>query len=123
MSTTPDLGLPFLAASQSQPEVTHNELIVMLQAMLNGVIQVGLNTPPGSPTEGDGYVTGSAPTGLWASWPNRVAIYIEGEWRFIPGRNSAGTIITMGARQEGMRVYDRNTNAMQVWTGAAWAAL
>lgn len=120
MSTSPDLGIPFVAAQQEQPEITHNEAIVMLQAMQVGVIQVGLNTPPGSPTDGDSYVIGPSPTGAWAGRANTVAYRTSGGWRFVPDRNSAGTIITMGARQEGMRVWDKTTNGMYIWDGSAW---
>lgn len=122
MSTTPDLGIPLVAAQQAQPEVTHNEAVTLLAAAHYGVISVGGNTPPGSPTTGDSYVTGSAPTGAWASRPNRLAVYTSGGWRFLPDRDSAGTIITMGARQEGMRVWNKFDNNLYAWDGTAWAA-
>lgn len=123
MTTTADLGVPLIAASQAQPEITHNEMVVMMQAMQLGAIQVGLNTPPGSPTDGDTYVTGSAPTDAWASWPNRIASYQQGQWRFVPGRNSSGTIITMGARQTGLQIFDRTDNVLKLWNGSAWVTV
>lgn len=122
MSTTPDMGLPLLSETQQQPEVTHNEALELLTAALYGVIQVSLNTPPGSPTVGDSYVVGAAPTGAWASRAKTIARYTSGGWRFLPDRNSAGTIITMGARQEGLRVWDKSTNNLYVWDGAAWVS-
>jgi len=63
MSTSPNIGLPFLAAQQLQPEITHNEAILLLQLMQVGVISSGSNTAPGSPTDGDSYIVGSSPTG------------------------------------------------------------
>lgn len=123
MTTTADIGVPLLDQQQSQPEVTHNEALTMLSAMLGGVVQVGLNAPPGSPTVGDAYVLGAAPTGAWAGRANTVAVYTSGGWRFIPDEDSAGTPITMGARQEGLRVWDKATNSVYVWDGAAWSAL
>lgn len=119
--STPDFGLPEIQGSQAQPEVTHNEAIVLLQSLHNGVID-RTNTPPGSPAEGDAYLTQGAPTGAWTGWPNRVAIYYGGSWRFLPGADDAGSAITMGARQEGLRVYVRDEDLMYRWTGSAWVA-
>ena len=62
MSTSAVLGLPFIAGQQSQPEVTHNQALVMLQALLNGAV-AQQNAPPGSPAEGACYIVGTAPTG------------------------------------------------------------
>ena len=122
MTTTSDMGLPLLSSQQAQPEITHNEALVMLSALTKGVITIQ-NAPPGSPAEGDSYVVGTSPTGSWVGRANTIATYTVGGWRFIPDRNSSGTIITMGARHEGMRVWRQSDNALYVWDGAAWTAL
>lgn len=123
MTTTPDLGLALLATQQSQPNVTHNQIVYQLSALLNGVINMTTNTPPGSPTEGDSYVVGSSPTGAWAGKAKCVATYTSGGWLFIPDRDSDGVAITMGARHEGMRIYNRADDTLYVWDGAAWTAI
>lgn len=123
MSTTPDLGIPYVSQQQAQPEVSHNEAILMMSATLIGVISIGDNTPPASPQDGDNYVIGSAPTGDWSGRANCVAIRSAGGWRFVPDRDSAGTIITMGARQEGLKVYNKSTKAYSAWDGTAWIDL
>lgn len=123
MATTADLGIPLVSGQQAQPEITHNEALVMLHALANGVISMALNTPPGSPADGDSYVVGPAPTGAWAGRANSVVVRMQGAWRFVPDRNSAGTVITMGARQEGLRVWDKATNGLYVWSGSAWTAI
>ena len=120
MSTSPDLGVPFIAGGQAQPEVTHNEAVLLLQVLQSGVIDRAVNTPAVGPTIGDAYILGAAPTGAWAGRANCVAIWNGSAWRFIPGNNSSGTPITMGARQEGMRVWVRDENALYVWDGSAW---
>lgn len=120
MTTSPDLGLPFIDQQQGTPEVTHNEAILLLQAMTNGVIDRGVNTPAAGPTIGDSYIIGSAPTGAWAGRANCVTIWSGTAWDFIPGETSAGTPITMGARQEGMRIWVRDENTLYVWTGTLW---
>lgn len=121
MTTSADLGLPYIASQQAQPEVTHNEAIALLQAALNGVINMTTATPPGSPTDGDAYVIAASPTGAWAGRAGSIAVYVGNAWRFIPGNNSAGTAITIGARHEGLRIYDRATDAWYIWTGSLWA--
>lgn len=120
MTTSPDLGLPFIDVQQAQPEVTHNEALLLLQAVTNGAIDRGINAPPGSPTIGDIYIIGSAPTGAWAGRANCITIYSGTAWDFIPGEDSSGTPITMGARQEGMRIWVRDENTMYVWNGTTW---
>jgi hypothetical protein len=120
MTTSADLGIPFIDAGQGQPEVTHNEALLLLQAVTNGVIDRGVNDPPVGPTIGDSYIIGAAPTGAWAGRANCVTIWSGTAWDFIPGETSAGTPITMGARQEGMCVWVRDENTLYVWTGTEW---
>lgn len=121
MDTTPDLGIPLVIGQQAQPEITHNEAIVLLQALLNGVIDRGINDPPdGSPTpqEGDAYIVGTAPTGAWAGRSNCLTVYHGTSWLFLPGDDDDGDPIAMGARQEGLRVWVRDEDAVYAWTQA-----
>lgn len=124
MTTSADFGLPQLSQGQATPETTFNEAFVLVQALLNGVESRGDNFPPASPAaqDGDAYIVGSSPTGAWVGRPNCIAVYWGGSWRFIPGNDSSGSPITMGTRQEGMRVYVRDENQQYIWTGAAWVA-
>ena len=46
------------------------------------VLQVGVNTPPGSPSDGDRYVIGSAPTGAWAGQANNIVEWDGSAWDF-----------------------------------------
>lgn len=119
--STPDFGVPTLASQQAQPEVTLNEAIFSLQ-MRAGIGVIGVtDTPPGSPTEGDCYVVGTAPTGVWSSHANCIAGRYNGGWVFVPGYASDGSTITMGARHEGLHVWRQDTNAVYRWNGSAWA--
>lgn len=120
MSTTPYLGIPLVAESQAQPEITHNEALLMLQALLGGVVSVGINAPPGSPQPGQVWVVGVTPTGAWAGRANAVALWTAGGWRFVPGRDDDGTPIAMSAAQEGLSVYSRSADARFTWSGSAW---
>jgi hypothetical protein len=120
MTTTTNTGLPLLAAEQQQPEVTHNEAIIRLVALHNGVDDFGLNTPTGS--EADGYTTvvGASPTGDFAGRANTVAHKTASGWLFFPDRDSSGTIITMGINQFGTLAFDRDTEILKYWNGSTW---
>jgi hypothetical protein len=77
---------------------------------------MALSTPPASPTFGDTYVVGSAPSGAWAGQANSVTAWAidpqdgtvtSGKWEFyVP--------------QIGWSIYDQNTNAVWYWSGSAW---
>lgn len=120
MTTSPDLGIPFIVSSQAQPDVTHNEALLLIQATMKGVLDRGVNTPAVGPTTGDSYILGAAPTGAWAGRANCIAIYSGTAWDFIPGETSAGTPITMGARQEGLSVWVSDENTRYTWNGSSW---
>lgn len=116
MTTSPNLGFPFISAQQAQPEVTHNNAIMMLQAINGGAI-AKQNAPPGSPASGDCYVVGTAGSGLWTGHNNQIAIFF-GTWLFVPGVTSAGAIIAMGAAQKGLTVAI--AGVPNTWSGTAW---
>lgn len=121
MTTSTKLGIPYIASQQSTPEITHNEALYMLEALLRGVID-RTNTPPGSPTDGDSYLITSVATGAWAGWENHIAIRAGNAWRFVPGYDTGGTPIPIGAAHEGMRVYVIDEDAFYQWSGAAWVS-
>lgn len=83
-NTTGRLHLPYILQSQSQKEVTHNEALKLLDVLIQAVVlDIGINTPPGSPTLGDCYIIGGSPTGAWSGKGNSIAQAVEGGWYFI----------------------------------------
>lgn len=117
MTTSAVLGIPYISSQQNSPEITHNEAIQMLQIIAGtGVISIGDNSPPLTPSEGDAYIVGDSPTGDWADRANCITAYLEGQWVFVPGVDSNGTIIEMGADQEGLRVWHKNQDAFYAWS-------
>ena len=121
MATGPILGIPYISSSQSQPEVTHNEALQMIQAMIaGGAIEIGATAEPGSPSEGDIYVLSASPTGTnWSGQGNKIAGYFNSQWVFVPGVDSDGTNIEMGADQEGLRIWSKDDNDMVIWSDTA----
>lgn len=121
MATSATLGIPYVSSSQSQPEITVNTAHDMLQAiMAGGAIEVGITAQPGSPSEGDIYVLGPSPTGAdWSGQGNKIAGFFNSQWVFVPGVDSDGTPIDMGADQEGLRIWSNADNDMVVWSDSA----
>lgn len=80
--TTANLSLPNIIAGQAQKEVTHNEALQILDAIVQLSVIGFLDTPPGSPSQGDRYVVAASPTGAWAGKEGFVAAYYGAGWVF-----------------------------------------
>ena len=110
MATTSHLGLTLVEQSQAQKEVTVNQALTRIDAVLNtGAISRTINTPPGSPSSGDLYIIGASPTGDWAGHAGELAYYDQ-IWRFI----------TQG---EGMTLWVNDEDAIYSYDGSAWTAI
>lgn len=83
MATTPKLALPYIAESQSQKEVTHNEALNIADLMLSrSVLDKDLGTPPTSPADGDAYIIPTGATGVWSGRTGQIAQRIGGAWKY-----------------------------------------
>ena len=57
MSDTPRMALPLIEAAQAQKHVTHNEALVVLDALAHlFLLDRDLADPPASPAEGDAWL-------------------------------------------------------------------
>lgn len=85
MQQSPRLGLPYLAPGQAQKELTHNESLLALDALVQGVcVGPPSNTPPVGAAVGQLFLCGDAPTGAWAGNAFAVAQNSPSGWRFVP---------------------------------------
>jgi hypothetical protein len=83
--STPRLALPMLAPGQAQKEVTHNEALVLLDALIAATVEAAnAVTPPAQALPGQCWALGNAPTGAWAGQGGALAIATAGGWRFCP---------------------------------------
>lgn len=83
MSQSTNLALPYLGASQSQKHVTVNEGLRFLDVLVQiAVKSAALSAPPGSPADGQRWIIGAAPTGLWAGRATQIAAWQDGAWVF-----------------------------------------
>lgn len=105
---SPRWGLPFLFSGQSQKEIFHNEAIFLLDSLISPYVLGEADDPaPLSPSHGNCWIIGAAPTGDFAEKPGWLAIWSENGWRFMePCR--------------GLRVFDAAANCCRVYEGVAW---
>jgi hypothetical protein len=83
MIKTQHLSLPLLAANQAQKELSINEALVIIDALLNNYAsKININNPPANVVNGELYIIGDAPTGEWKNKVNYLAYFFNG-WRFI----------------------------------------
>jgi hypothetical protein len=108
MTDSPNIGLPLMEAAQAQKHVTHNEALVLLDALMQiSVANMAANTPPSSPIAGARVVVGQAPTGAFAGQSGKIAFFDQGVWRFATPR-------------DGWLVWSSSASALFVFTGAGW---
>ncbi|PYC47366.1 ribonuclease III [Litorivita pollutaquae] len=80
---SPILSLPYIAPSQAQKHVTHNEALRKLDAIVQLVaLDNALTAPPAVPNEGDCYIVAPGAGGLWATYDHTIAVYDSDLWMF-----------------------------------------
>ncbi|WP_428628675.1 DUF2793 domain-containing protein [Sphingopyxis sp.] len=110
MPMTPRFALPLLGVAQAQKEVTHNEALTLIDALVHAAVEAGpLSDPPVAPVPGQCWLVGAAATGDWGGQAQAIAIWTVGGWRFVAPR--AGTTV--------MRVAD---GTRLRFDGEEWAA-
>ncbi|UYN99232.1 MAG: DUF2793 domain-containing protein [Devosia sp.] len=111
MDETARLTLPFIAANQALKHITHNEALLMLDALVQPVVETsGTTTPPPSPMEGDAHIVPGGATGAWSGHTGEIAAFQSGGWRFYDPA-------------QGWLVYDRGAAALKLFDGSAWISI
>jgi hypothetical protein len=105
---TPNLGLPTLAQGQAQKEITHNDALLRLDALVQASVRSrALATPPASPGNGERWIVPAGATGAWAGQADRIAFWREGAWAFF-------------TPVAGWRVQVEDERLAVVWSDGAW---
>jgi hypothetical protein len=79
-------SLPNLYVGQSQKELTHNEALARIDALLHPVVEARLAAPPTGLTDAsDGlcWLISGVATGQWISRSGQLARWSGGSWRYI----------------------------------------
>ncbi len=111
MPDSPNLILPYLAAAQAQKHVTHNEAL----SLLDGLVQLAVAsrataTPPPTPLDGLRYLVPVAATGEWATNVGKIALRMEGAWRYV-------------TPVEGFTLWVSDEDKFLTFNGTTWAEL
>lgn len=94
---TPRLSLPLLATGQAQKEITHNEALALIDALLCPVVEAaGLNAPVASPQAGLAWIVGPQPVGEWTGHAQQLAVATAGGWRFADMPEGATLFVRAG---------------------------
>jgi hypothetical protein len=108
LPSTARFALPLLAMAQAQKEVTHNEALTLLDALVQPVVEDGPQPdPPSMPAAGQAWIVGAGATGVWAGEEDALALWTDGGWRFV-----------MPAA--GMRAQRLSDGAWLRFDGSAW---
>jgi Protein of unknown function (DUF2793) len=108
MTDTPRLALPAIEAAQAQKHVTHNEALVLLDALTQLTVESrALAAPPGSPTEGACYIPAPGASGAWSGFDGKIALYSGGGWQAI-------------APVSGMKAWVRAERATVTYEDGVW---
>ena len=111
MADTNKLGVPLIAADQSQKHVTHNDAMNRFDQMVHQtVINRTTSTPPVSPSDGHAYIIAATATGSWVGREGQIAARIGGAWTYFTPR--AGWV-----------VWDESAAIHVVYISGAWSPL
>jgi len=107
---SPFLELPYIAPSQAQKHVTHNEALQILDELVQlSVLSMGSDSPPASPADMDRHIVGASPVDAWAGKAGTIATFENGEWRFTVAK-------------PGWRAWVQTPGVTAVFHGGNWQA-
>lgn len=108
MSSTARFALPLLSPGQAQKEITHNEALTLIDALVQPCAEsAGTNVPPDTPAAGQMWIVGDSPSGAWGGHASALAVWTGGGWRFV-------------APREGMSVHARDQGVEARFADGAW---
>lgn len=108
---TARFDLPLLVTSQAQKEVTHNEALVRIDALLHAVAEDRNSVIPDLDDDSTGkcWLVDDGATGEWSGKSGQLAIWVGSDWRF-------------ARPAEGMRVRLNATGTELVHVDGNWIA-
>jgi hypothetical protein len=106
---TPNVGIPYVTQGTLDPAAGLNLALNVIDALLQcAVIELGRNTPPVSPADGDMYIVGVG-TGAWAGQDDNLARYVaDGAfWQFY----TAGIQVRLIVNLDDSGIYSYNSSS------------
>jgi hypothetical protein len=102
--------LPFIAPSQAQKHVTHNEALRILDVLTQLAVTSDDTLSPPAASEGARFIVGNGAGGDWTGHDGEVALFETGTWRFF-------------VPQPGWRAFVLAREALVVHDGTDWIDL
>lgn len=79
--------IELLTSGQAQKEVSHNEALLRIDALLHAAVESrSLSAPPLDATPGKCWIVADSGTGEWTGQSGRIAHLRAGGWRFVEPR-------------------------------------
>lgn len=83
MTNSINNDIPFVPENTIDPAAGLNIAINVIDALLQcSVISIGDNDPPSEGVEGNRYIVGDTPTGVWDESAGKLARFLDGAWDF-----------------------------------------
>jgi hypothetical protein len=104
--------LPYLVVGQAQKEITHNQALVRIDALLHPLVEAELTAPPAPLTEsqaGKCWLVGASATGDWTGKQKQIACWDGGGWQFITPMDS-------------MRLFNKAIGSEMAFKSDAWVS-
>lgn len=117
MTDTPRFALPTLAPGQAQKEVTHNEALARIDAVLQLAVESRTVATPPAAVAGQAWIVGDGAGGAWAGYARVVAAYDGTGWTFVQPRD--GCLAYVG--DERLYLHFRGGSWQDAWPVARFA--
>jgi hypothetical protein len=81
--TTDRHAFPLLVPGQGQKDITHNEALAAMDAVLHPAVEsLGESAVPAAPALGQSWVVSAGASGEWSGRQGQLAVWTSGGWRF-----------------------------------------
>ena len=99
---SPRIALPYLFAGQAQKEITVNEALARIDALLSPCVEGESGSAPAAPADGECWIVGAEADGSWEGHEGQLALFTAETWLF-------------AVPQPGFRVFDRAAGSHVTW--------
>jgi hypothetical protein len=89
-TTTPRYALPNLYVAQAQKEITHNEALARIDALLHPMVEGSAASPPSlvAADAGKCWLVAAGASGVWIGKSDQIACWMGAGWRYIMPREA-----------------------------------